>query len=367
MREFHNLLRRVVSKGDVVNDPRTKVSTIGISGHQYTVDLRKRFPIHTTKRIYPKFGTEELMWKLRGEDSIGTDSSEKSLVQRGVHYWNQNAFQKYLDDNGLAEKIPKHTQEWEDEFASYEMRLKNGDEKGFLGPVYGYNWRHGRDRDGKEVDQLANLLRNLKDPVRRYGRYNILDAWDAPNISHMALGPCPFWHQFIVKGEFLDLHAAQRSCDSYLGIAYNDLTDAILAQMVAAEVGLTPRFYTHTFMDTHVYTGVPPRSDFWDDRRAVEEFKGRFENVRDKDGFLQVRDWYLGEVSPESEIDLGKDHMPHVLTQLSYEPKQPSARLVLKDLPLMEAIQAPSYRDVLSVRGYKPHEWEESPKAKMAA
>jgi len=106
MRQFQKLLRTVVSRGDVVEDPRTKVHTIGISGYQYHVDLRERFPIHTTKRIYPKLGSEELLWKLRGEDSV------QPLTTRGVNYWNENAFQKYLDDNGLARRIPKHTQEW---------------------------------------------------------------------------------------------------------------------------------------------------------------------------------------------------------------------------------------------------------------
>ncbi|MBU1252059.1 MAG: thymidylate synthase [Nanoarchaeota archaeon] len=353
MRQFHNLLKRVLVEGEVVEDPRTKVHTIGISGHQYSVDLRKQFPLHTTRKISPKLAAEELLWKLRGERSV------KSLVERSVNYWTQNAFQKHLQDTGRDKSIPKHTPEWAKEFVAYQKRLSGGEESGDLGPVYGYNWRHGKDEDGKEVDQLANLLRNLKDPEKRFGRYNILDAWDAPNISKMAIGPCPFWQQFIVKGEFMDLHEVQRSCDSYLGVPYNDAQDAILAHLVANETGLIPRNFTHTFIDTHIYTGVPPRSYFWDDESKVQEFKVRVNGAMSGKDFLVLRDWYLRNAPGEQELDKGKDHTPDVLTQLSYEPKR-SARLELKDVPLMEAIQLPSYRDVLSVKDYKPHKWESS-------
>ena len=367
MRQFQQLLRRVLVEGDVKTEPRTEVHTIGVSGHQYSVDLRRAFPLHTTRRIFPKFAAEELFWKARGERAIG------SLVERGVNYWTANAFQKSLQERGLEKEIPKHTQRWNDELEDYKERLAKREEDGDLGPVYGYQWRHWEKpilvpghNEGvewvpehweiREVDQLENLLKNLKDKDKKLGRYNILNAWNSADIPDMALGPCPYWHQFTVYGEFLDLHVGQRSCDTFLGVPYNDAQDSILAHMVAREVGLTPRFFYHTFNDVHVYVGVPPRSDFWEDENNIREFQIRVNGARKRDDFLFIRDWYLRNVPDEGGINKGKDHVPDALEQLSYAPKK-SSRLELKGIPFMEAIQLP-YREVLSVKGYNPHKWK---------
>jgi len=369
LKQFQKLLKRVFVEGDVKKEPRTGVHTMGISGHQYYCDLRKTLPLQTTRRIYPKFAAEELFWKLRGEKSV------KPLIERGVNYWTANAFQKYLQDNNLDKKFPKHTQGWNDEFKVYQERLARDEESGDLGPVYGYQWRHWRKPvlipehaegaewvpehwEVREVDQLENLLKNLKDPEKRERRYNILNAWNPADLPEMAIGPCPYWHQFTVYGEFMDLHMDQRSCDTFLGVPYNDAQDSILAHMVAKEAGLIPRFFYHSFKDVHVYIGVPPRSDFWEDENNLREFKIRVNGARNGDDFLFVRDWYLKNVPDEGEIDRGKDHVPDALTQLSYRPKK-SPRLELKDIPLMEAIKLP-YREVLSVKGYEPHDWKVS-------
>jgi|SRR3989344_423103 len=354
MRQYHNLLRKILTGGEVQYEPRTEEHILGISGEQYEFDVREGFPLVTTRQIFPRLAFEELFWKLRGDRSV------RSLVDRNVNYWNANAFQKYLQNAGLDKQIPKHSERWTEGFKLWEERLRRGEEDGDLGPVYGFQWRHWPTRDGGELDQLENLVNGIKE--KPGSRYHILTAWNPEDLPSMAIGPCPFWHQFTVYGNKLDLHAAQRSCDVLLGVPYNDAQDAAFLHLIAKEVGLEPRRFIHTFMNVHAYLGVPPRADFWMNPDNVQEFQRRVKDVTDKDGFLEVRDWYLSQALPEGELHDGKDHIPTILTQLSIEPKE-SPTVEIADIPLMEAIELPA-KDVIRVKGYKPHKWESN--ARMA-
>lgn len=360
MEEYHTLLKEILGKGDVSYEPRTEEYILGISGWQTNFDLRKGFPIITTKDVPARLPFEELFWKLRGERNV------KSLVDKNVNIWTANAFDRYLKKNGLKEKIPKHTQKWNEEFVIYTERIKNDSEfakvAGDLGPVYGYNWIHDKDSDGNEIDQLQNLLKGIKE--RPGSRYHTLSAWNVSKLKEMALGPCPFWHQFSVWGNFIDLHMVQRSNDIFLGNPFNQAQDSLLLHMIAKETGYEPRNFIYTTINTHAYLGVPPRADFWMDSDNVKEFKNKFKKIGRRGDYIELKEWYLKTAPIESEGNKRKDHIPFILEQLSKEPKEIPKLKFEKDVPLLEAINLPLL-EVVSLKGYNPHKWDS--KAKMAA
>ena len=359
MQQYHNLLSRIIQDGDVVFEPRTQTSIIQVPSGLSSYDLREGFPLVTTKYVKPKLPAEELLWKLRGEDNIA------SLVGRDVHFWTANAFDRHLKTTGRSREVPKHSSRWNDEFAAYDQRVRDdpafAKEHGKLGPVYGHQWRHLNDHHGGEIDQLVRLISNLKKSP--HGRYHTLNAWDEADLPEMALGPCPFWHQFTASNGQLDLTVAQRSCDTYLGVPFNIAQDALLLHLVAAEVGMEPRSLEHVTINTHLYLGVSPRADFWNNPGNVAEFKRGFGEVGDKEEYRRLREWYLEQAGPESEGNERKDHMPFVLEQLAREPRT-LPTLTLKDVPLFDAIHLPA-EDVFELNGYDPHRWKS--KAVMAA
>ena len=184
---------------------------MGISGDQSIYDLDEGFPLVTTKNVPYRLPFEELFWKLRGERSA------KSLFDKNINIWNGNAFDRYLRNSGLEDKFPKHSQEWLDEFENFKERMKKGEIDGDLGPVYGHQWRHWKDSENKEIDQLENVLKGIK--KKPGSRYHVMSAWNVGDLSDMAIGPCPTIHQFNVFGENLDLNVYQRSCDVFLGVS----------------------------------------------------------------------------------------------------------------------------------------------------
>jgi len=359
MKQYHDLLKQILGRGDVEYEPRTKTHTIGISGAFSVYDLREGFPLMTTKNVPPRLPFEEVLWKLRGERNV------KGLVDRNVHIWTANAFDRHLREKDLREEIPKHSQRWNEEFDSYKERIATDPEfastAGDLGPVYGYQWRHWRGPRGGEVDQLTNLLNNIRE--KPGSRYHALSSWNVGELSEMALGPCPFWHQFSVYGDNIDLTMVQRSCDVFLGVPFNITQDALLLELVARETGLKPRFFKHMPINVHDYLGVSPRSDFWDNQGNISEFQRRFREVTDRDGYSKLKDWYLENAPAESKGNENKDHTPFILEQLSKEPRA-LPRIELADIPLLEAIHK-SALEIATITGYKPHKWDS--KATMAA
>jgi thymidylate synthase len=359
--QYQNLLKEVVKSGDVFYEPRTQEHVIGISSFVMNYDLREGFPNLTTKNVPPRLPFEEVLWKLRGERNV------KPLVDRNVNIWTANAFDRYLKFQGLREKIPKHTEEWNEKFEWYTEKIKSDPEfakkAGDLGPVYGFQWRHWEKKDGSEVDQLKKVLDGIKNNPG--SRYHILNAWNVGELEEMALGPCPFWHQFSVYGDHLDLTMIQRSNDIYLGAPFNEAQDAFLLELVANETGLIPRNFNYHTINSHIYLGVAPRSDFWQDEKNISEFKKRFSEVNDKEGYLELKEWYLSETDEESKGNERKDHMPFVLEQLSKEPRpSPTMELLNPEIPLLEAIHIPAL-EIAKVNNYNPHKWKS--KAEMAA
>jgi thymidylate synthase len=364
MRQYQNLLKRILTHGDVVSEPRTQTKTIGISGWHEQYDLREGFPLLTTKKIISRLPFEELFWKLRGESNV------KPLFDRNVHIWDANAYDNMLKNKGLKGDVPKHSTSWNDGFGVYKDDLKkSGDENlagGDLGPVYGYQWRHGFEREGEEIDQLRKMLDGIKKSPG--SRYNLMNAWNPSALPDMALGPCPFWHQLSVydNGE-MDLTMVQRSCDSFLGVPFNIAQDALLLEMIANETGFKPRHLEHMTLNTHIYLGVSPRADFWEDEYNVDAFKlmaGTVIKENDVNGFLDLKNWYESRAGIESEGNKRKDHMPFVLEQLSKEPRELPSITIRKDVSLFDAIEM-KVGDYVKIGNYRPHEWD--CKATMAA
>jgi len=368
MEQYHELLKEILTRGDVQFEPRTETYTIGISAWSSRYDLREGFPLVTTKRVPPRLPFEELFWKLRGERNV------KSLVDRNVPIWTANAFDRYLRNNGLSEEYPKHSQQWRDKFDEYKERIATdsefAEEAGDLGPVYGYQWRHWKDSSGEEkdfkanmfnfltgneIDQLANLIKGINENPG--SRYHVLSSWNVGDLKDMALGPCPFWHQFSVFGDNIDLTMVQRSCDAYLGVPFNIAQDSLLTHMIANETNLTPRFFNHQYINAHIYLGVQPRAEFWNDERNVNEFQTRLKNVEERSGYLDLKEWYLENAPPEYKGDERKDHTPLILEQLSKSPRTLPLIKVKEGTTLLDAIEE-SPLDCLEIEGYNPHKWD---------
>ena len=213
----------------------------------------------------------------------------------------------------------------------------------------------------KDIDQLDQLLKGIRE--KPGSRYHVLNAYNVGDLKEMALGPCPFWHQFTVYDDQLDLHMVQRSCDTFLGVPFNIAQDSLLAHMIARETGLEARNFIHTTINTHIYLGVSPRSDFWKNPANVLEFQTKVDDVTEISDYKEVRDWYLSEASEEKELDIGKDHIPDVLTQLSKEPRS-LPTLELRMGSIYEAIEKP-VGEVAKVLDYNPHKWKTN--SQMAA
>jgi len=209
MRQYLDLMERVLSEG-VEKGDRTGVGTRSIFGHQLRFDLSAGFPLVTTKKLHLKSIIYELLWFLRGDTNV-----------------------KYLDDHGVT-----IWDEWADE---------NGD----LGPVYGRQWRSWPAPDGRSIDQIADVLAEIRGNPN--SRRLIVTAWNPGENDRMALSPCHCLFQFNVADGALSCQLYQRSADVFLGVPFNIASYALLTLMVAQVSGLKPGVFIHTFGDAHLY------------------------------------------------------------------------------------------------------------------
>jgi thymidylate synthase len=209
MRQYLDLMERVLSEGVEKRD-RTGVGTRSIFGHQMRFDLKRGFPLVTTKKLHVRSIIYELLWFLRGDTNI-----------------------KYLNDHGVTI--------W-DEWA---------DASGDLGPVYGRQWRSWPAPDGRSIDQMANVV----DEIRRNpnSRRLIVSAWNPAAVEGMALPPCHCLFQFNVAEGVLSCQLYQRSADVFLGVPFNIASYALLTLAVAHVTGLAPGVFIHTLGDAHLY------------------------------------------------------------------------------------------------------------------
>jgi len=209
MRQYLDLMRHISEQGRPKND-RTGTGTLSIFGWQMRFDLAEGFPLVTTKKVHLKSVIHELLWFLRGETNI------ESLKAVGVSIW---------DD-------------W-------------ADPKGNLGPIYGYQWRSWPAPDGRHIDQIAEVVRQIR--TTPDSRRMIVSAWNVADIPDMALAPCHTLFQFYVLDGKLSCQLYQRSADVFLGIPFNIASYALLTMMLAQVTGLACGELIHTLGDAHLY------------------------------------------------------------------------------------------------------------------
>ncbi len=210
MKQYHDLMRHVRDHG-VDKEDRTGTGTRSVFGYQMRFDLDDGFPLLTTKRLHLRSIIHELLWFLQGDTNI------RYLQENGVTIWD----------------------EWADE---------NGD----LGPVYGYQWRSWPAPDGGHIDQISQLIGQIrKNPD---SRRLVVSAWNPAQVEHMALPPCHCLFQFYVAEGRISCQLYQRSADIFLGVPFNIASYALLTMMVAQVTGLQPGEFVHTFGDAHLYS-----------------------------------------------------------------------------------------------------------------
>lgn len=250
MRQYLKYLRHIKEKG-VKKTDRTGVGTLSVLGYQMRFDLAKGFPLVTTKKIFTKSVIHELLWFIRG------DSNLKYLAENDVHIWDEWPYKAYLVSNGMNIP-PTNSDEWREGLAAFVSRIKSDDafarEYGELGPIYGYQWRSWPTPDGRQIDQMTEVVKKIKsDP---HSRRLIVSAWNVADIEEMAkagLPPCHCLFQFFVADGKLSCQLYQRSCDSFLGVPFNIASYALLTVMIAHVTGLKPGEFVWTGGDCHIY------------------------------------------------------------------------------------------------------------------
>ncbi|MGM9510110.1 thymidylate synthase [Larkinella sp. GY13] len=209
MKQYHDLLQHILANGTRKTD-RTGTGTLSVFGHQMRFDLQEGFPLVTTKKIHLKSVIHELLWFIKGDTNIGY------LTEHGVKIWD----------------------EW-------------ADENGELGPVYGKQWRSWEAPNGQLIDQLQDVLKQLK--YRPDSRRMIVSAWNPADVPNMALPPCHALFQFYVAENQLSCQLYQRSADVFLGVPFNIASYALLTMMIAQECGYEAHEFIWTGGDTHLY------------------------------------------------------------------------------------------------------------------
>jgi thymidylate synthase len=209
MKQYLDLLNRILDEG-VQKGDRTGTGTLSVFGNQMRFNMQDGFPLLTTKKLHLKSIIYELLWFLRGDTNV------LYLQEHGVRIWN----------------------EWADE---------NGD----LGPVYGHQWRSWPDYKGGTIDQIANVIDQIKHHPD--SRRMLVTAWNPAEVDQMALPPCHCLFQFYVADGKLSLQLYQRSADTFLGVPFNIASYALLLQMMAQVTGLETGEFIHTTGDTHLY------------------------------------------------------------------------------------------------------------------
>lgn len=210
MIQYLQLMRHVLDNGHQKSD-RTGTGTLSVFGYQMRFDLTEGFPVVTTKKLHLRSIIHELLWFLQGDTNI------RYLKANGVSIWD----------------------EWADD---------NGD----LGPVYGSQWRSWPTRDGRSIDQISDVIKQIK--TNPDSRRLIVSAWNVGELDNMALPPCHAFFQFYVADSKLSCQLYQRSADIFLGVPFNIASYALLTMMIAQVCGLQPGEFVHTLGDAHLYS-----------------------------------------------------------------------------------------------------------------
>jgi len=258
--QYLDLLKDILKNGQkkpVWGNPGVYIK--GVFGRQIRFDLSKGFPLLTTKKVFMRGITHELIWFLKGDSNI------KYLIDNNVHIWDEWGYKRFRESqiSNFKFQISNYSQE------KYINEIKNNSKNsefvklfGELGPVYGVQWRKWLAQSGRTIDQLGWVINKLKDPRQRFRKHLIVSAWNPAFIYEMApsreksvaLPPCHTIFHFNVLGDRLNLQLYQRSADIFLGVPFNIASYALLLLMVSQVTGLTPGDFVHTFGDVHIYS-----------------------------------------------------------------------------------------------------------------
>lgn len=336
-----------------------EVKLISLFGHQNQYDLRKGFPVLTTKKMAVDSIIHELVWFISGNPNI------KYLVENKVPIWDKDVFQHNLPGmvkEGIFPEVyltyVRNSPEWNSTEEEYMDKMRN--ESGFVerwgdsGPIYGPQWRGwpkfedaGMDitlgdkvyrayiKKPEGIDQITDLISKMtKNPQ---GKKHLVSAWNVADLPDMALPPCHVMFQVNANKGLMDLQLYQRSCDQFLGVPFNIASYSIVNHIIANELGFEPRRFIHTFGDAHFYCGKNERGQWYGDnfeefQRKVRGAKNLEERTGDKRGYLEVLDWVKKSVPPEREGEKGYDHVTGILEQLANTPQPlPKLRVVHKN------------------------------------
>lgn len=258
MKQYTDLMRHVLAHGNKKED-RTGTGTLSVFGYQMRFNLAEGFPLLTTKKVHLKSIVHELLWFLQGSTNIAY------LKENGVRIWD----------------------EW-------------ADEKGNLGPVYGYQWRNWPKPDGTHIDQITQVIHTIK--TNPDSRRLIVSAWNVADVDQMKLPPCHAFFQFYVADGKLSCQLYQRSADIFLGVPFNIASYALLTMMVAQVCNLKLGDFVHTLGDAHIYTNhmEQVKEQLSRDVRALPQMKIN-PAINDIFGF-QFEDFTLENYDPHPAI-----------------------------------------------------------------
>lgn len=273
-KQYLDLLRDVLQNGQFKDD-RTKTGTKSVFGRQIRFNLQEGFPLLTTKKVFTRGIIYELLWFLQGSSNI------QYLVQNNVHIWDEWPY-KYYTQKSKKSVIARSKATKQSRIATSSSNSRDDNQLltqeafvekiktdnkfakkwGELGPAYGVQWRHWKNPDGTETDQITELIAHINDvknnPQSSYGRRLLVSAWhvsEVPKIIEKTVPPlCHTMFQFYVLNGQLSLQLYQRSADLFLGVPFNIASYSILLLMVAQVTGLEPYEFIHSFGDAHIYS-----------------------------------------------------------------------------------------------------------------
>ncbi len=248
---YLDLLEHIIKNG-VTKTDRTGTGTQSVFGYQMRFNLSDGFPLLTTKKVPIKSIIHELLWFLRGDTNL------KYLADNNVHIWDEWPYKAYLIKNKI--NVPKSgSEEWNTGIKEFIEKIKTDEkfakEYGNLGPIYGYQWRNWPAANGKHIDQLANIIEQIK--KNPDSRRLLVSAWNVGDIDEMAkagLPPCHTIFQFYVANGKLSCQLYQRSCDTFLGVPFNIASYALLTMIIAQICELEAGEFVWTGGDVHLYS-----------------------------------------------------------------------------------------------------------------
>ena len=260
MKQYLDLGQKILNEGHIKND-RTNTGTKSIFGHQMRFDLAAGFPLLTTKRVPFGLIKSELLWFLKGDTNI------RFLLAHNNHIWDEWAFKNYVEspdyqgpdmtDFGRRCLVDEaFNQVYQAQLADFCQRILTDDafaqKFGDLGKVYGYQWRHWQTSRGEVIDQISDVIEQIKNTPD--SRRLIVSAWNPEDIPSMALPPCHTLFQFYVADGKLSCQLYQRSGDVFLGVPFNIASYALLTHLIAHQTGLQVGEFIHTLGDAHLYS-----------------------------------------------------------------------------------------------------------------